>query len=229
MYWDVPRGASYGEKVMRKFKYTIKEEQGIHARPASFLIQEARTYESRITLRVKGKEADASNIIAVMALDVMCGQKVEVEICGTDEGVAYRGMKKFFEEFKAFALKGNMMDMAIGVLIGGAFSTLVTSLTDNIINPIIGILFQTDFSDVVLHLPFGINLGIGAFISAVINFIILAFVLFCMLKAMNKLMDLGKHEEEKPAEPEAPKAPTQEELLAEILAVLKEQQAANGK
>ena len=57
MYWDVPRGASYGEKVMRKFKYTIKEEQGIHARPASFLIQEARTYESRITLRVKGKEA----------------------------------------------------------------------------------------------------------------------------------------------------------------------------
>ena len=87
-------------------------------------------------------------------------------------------MKKFLEEFKAFALKGNMMDMAIGVLIGGAFSTLVTSLTDNIINPIIGILFQTDFSDVVLHLPFDINLGIGAFISAVINFIILAFVLF---------------------------------------------------
>ena len=92
-------------------------------------------------------------------------------------------MKKFLEEFKAFALKGNMLDMAIGVLIGGAFSTLVTSLTDNIINPIIGILFQTDFSDVVLHLPFDINLGIGAFISAVINFIILAFVLFCMLKA----------------------------------------------
>lgn len=78
MYWEVPRGTNYGEKVMRKFKYTIKEEQGIHARPASFLIQEARTYESRITLRVKGKEADASNIIAVMALDVMCGQKVEV-------------------------------------------------------------------------------------------------------------------------------------------------------
>ena len=142
-------------------------------------------------------------------------------------------MKKFLEEFKAFALKGNMMDMAIGVLIGGAFSTLVTSLTDNIINPIIGILFQTDFSDVVLHLPFDINLGIGAFISAVINFIILAFVLFCMLKAMNKLMDLGKHEEEKPAEPEPesedPEPTKEEELLTEILAVLKEQQAANGK
>lgn len=83
---------------MRRFSYTIKEEQGIHARPASFLIQEARTYESHITIRVKGKEVDASNIIAVMALDVVCGQRVEVEICGTDEGVAYRGMKKFFEE-----------------------------------------------------------------------------------------------------------------------------------
>ena len=84
---------------MRRFSYTIKEEQGIHARPASFLIQEARTYESRITIRVKGKEADASNIIAVMALDVVCGQRVEVEISGTDEGVAYRGMKKTYKKF----------------------------------------------------------------------------------------------------------------------------------
>ncbi|MFR3344877.1 MAG: HPr family phosphocarrier protein [Anaerobutyricum sp.] len=88
---------------MKRFSYTIKEEQGIHARPASFLIQEARTYESRITIRVKGKEADASNIIAVMALDVVCGQRVEVEICGTDEGVAYRGMKKFLKKtYKTF-------------------------------------------------------------------------------------------------------------------------------
>ena len=93
MYWEVPRGTNYGEKVMRKFKYTIKEEQGIHARPASFLIQEARTYESRITLRVKGKEADASNIIAVMALDVMCGQKVEV-----DEGLLFCGAKAWKAE-----------------------------------------------------------------------------------------------------------------------------------
>lgn len=131
-------------------------------------------------------------------------------------------MKKFLEEFKAFALKGNMMDMAIGVLIGGAFSGLVTSLTENIINPIIGILFQADFAYVVLELPFGIQLGIGAFLSAVINFLILALVLFCLLKAMNKLMTLGHHEEEAPAE-EAPAAPTQEELLAAILAELKAQ------
>ena len=79
-------------------------------------------------------------------------------------------------------------------------------------------MFKADFSEVVLHLPFDINLGIGAFVSAVINFLILALVLFLMLKGMNKLLELGKKEE--PA-PEAPKAPTQEELLAEILAELK--------
>ena len=129
-------------------------------------------------------------------------------------------MKKFLEEFKAFALKGNMMDMAVGVLIGGAFSALVTSLTENIINPVIGILFKEDFIEVVLHLPFDINLGIGAFVSAVINFLILALVLFLMLKGMNKLLEFGKKEEPAPEAP-APKAPTQEELLAEILAELK--------
>ena len=130
-------------------------------------------------------------------------------------------MKKFLDEFKAFALKGNMMDMAVGVLIGGAFSALVTSLTENIINPVIGILFKADFSEVVLHLPVDINLGLGAFVSAVINFLILALVLFLMLKGMNKLLTLGKKEEPAPEAPEAPKAPTQEELLVEILAELK--------
>lgn len=135
-------------------------------------------------------------------------------------------MKKFLEEFKAFALKGNMMDMAVGVIVGGAFSSLVTSLTDNIINPIIGILFKADFSSVVLNLPFGITLGIGSFVSAIINFIILAFVLFCIIKGMNALMTLGHHEKEKPAEPAAPAAPTQEELLAQILAELKAQNTA---
>ena len=106
-------------------------------------------------------------------------------------------------------------------MIGGAFSALVTSLTENIINPVIGILFKADFSEVVLHLPFDINLGIGAFVSAVINFLILALVLFLMLKGMNKLLEFGKKEEPAPEAPEAPKAPTQEELLAEILAELK--------
>lgn len=132
-------------------------------------------------------------------------------------------MKKFLEEFKAFALKGNVMDMAIGVLIGGAFQSIVTALTDNIINPVIGLLFQADFSSVVIPLPGENGIGIGAFISAIINFVILAFVLFCILKGMNRLMELG-HKKEEPA-PAAPKGPTQEELLAEILKELKDQNA----
>ena len=133
-------------------------------------------------------------------------------------------MKKFFEEFKAFALKGNMMDMAIGVIIGGAFSTLVTSLTDNLISPILGILGKVNF-DAMMWDVFGdgkLVFKYGAFITAVINFLIMAFVLFLIVKGMNKLMDMGK-KEEAPAEPEAPAAPTQEELLASILEELKKQ------
>ena len=124
-------------------------------------------------------------------------------------------MKKFWEEFKAFALKGNMMDMAIGVIIGGAFSTLVTSLTDNLISPILGILGKVNF-DAMMWDVFGdgkLVFKYGAFITAVINFLILAFVLFCIVK----------HEEPAAEEPAAPAAPTQEELLAEILVELKKQ------
>ena len=138
-------------------------------------------------------------------------------------------MKKFFEEFKAFALKGNMMDMAIGVIIGGAFSTLVTSLTDNLISPILGILGKVNF-DAMMWDVFGdgkLVFKYGAFITAVINFLIMAFVLFCIVKAMNKLMEMGKHEEPAAEEPAAPAAPTQEELLAEILVELKKQNGEN--
>ena len=131
-------------------------------------------------------------------------------------------MKKFFEEFKAFALKGNMMDMAIGVIIGGAFSSIVSSLTENLIYPILGLFGGTDLSGFVLNLG-GVELRDGAFITSVINFLIMAFVLFCIVKAMNKLMEMGKHEEPAAEEPAAPAAPTQEELLAEILVELKKQ------
>ena len=134
-------------------------------------------------------------------------------------------MKKFWEEFKSFALKGNMMDMAIGVIIGGAFSTLVTSLTDNLISPILGILGKVNF-DAMMWDVFGggkLVFKYGAFITSVINFLIMALVLFLIVKGMNKLMDLGKHKEEAPAEPETPAAPTQEELLTDILAELKKQ------
>ena len=105
-------------------------------------------------------------------------------------------MKKFLEEFKAFALRGNVMDMAIGVIIGGAFTTIVTSLTENLINPILGLAGGTDLSGFVLSLG-GIELRYGAFLTSVINFLIMALVLFCLLKAVNKLLSIGK-------KPEAP-------------------------
>ena len=95
-------------------------------------------------------------------------------------------MKNFIEEFKAFALRGNVMDMAIGVIIGGAFQAIIKSFIDNIVNPLVGVVFQVDFSSVVIKLG-AVNLMIGAFISSVINFILLALVLFIMVKGINNL------------------------------------------
>lgn len=108
-------------------------------------------------------------------------------------------MKKFIQEFKAFALRGNVMDMAIGVIIGGAFTSIVTSLTDNLINPILGLAGNADLSVFTLEIA-GIELRYGAFLTSVINFLIMALVLFCLLKAVNQLMRLGK-------KPEVPAAP----------------------
>lgn len=131
-------------------------------------------------------------------------------------------MKKFFNEFKAFALKGNVMDLAVGVIIGAAFQNIVTSLTNDVLNPLLGIAFSTDFSNVVLPLPNNADpLRLGAFISAVLNFVIMAFVLFCIVKAMNRLMALGRPKKEEA--PAAPKGPTQEQLLADILTELRAQ------
>ena len=104
-------------------------------------------------------------------------------------------MKKFIAEFKAFALRGNVMDMAVGVIIGGAFSGIVTSLTDNFITPIISLVGGTRYSWEQ------INGFVSSFAGTVVNFLIMAFILFCLLKAVNKLMALGK-------KPEAPAAPT---------------------
>ena len=104
-------------------------------------------------------------------------------------------MKKFLKEFKDFALKGNVMDMAVGVIIGGAFSGIVTSLTDNILNPLISCLGGTEIGLVTPIGSTGQVINWGAFISAVINFLIMAFVLFCIVKAVNKAMSLGKKEE----------------------------------
>lgn len=134
-------------------------------------------------------------------------------------------MKRFLNDFKAFALKGNVMDLAIGVMIGGAFQSIVTALTENLINPLIGLLFQMNLDGVGLTVYFGektVFFGFGAFVSAVINFVIMAFVLFCLLKLVHRMMDLSKKEAE-PAAPAAPAAPTQEELLAAILQELRTQ------
>ena len=101
-------------------------------------------------------------------------------------------MKKFIEEFKAFALRGNVMDMAVGVLIGGAFSGIVTSLTDNFINPILNVLTGGKIYSMEDIAGFASN-----FLSAVVNFLIMALILFCLLKAINKLMNFNKKEEPK--------------------------------
>lgn len=83
---------------MMNFSYVVKDEVGIHARPAGLLVKEAKKYESKITLSKDGKSADANKLMAVMSLGVKCGQTVEIEITGADEENAYQGMKKFFEE-----------------------------------------------------------------------------------------------------------------------------------
>lgn len=145
-------------------------------------------------------------------------------------------MKKFLEEFKSFINKGNVLGLAVGVIIGGAFSTITTSLTNDIIMPIVSIFMGgVDFSAMTVMLPsvFPVapdappnTLNYGSFISAVINFFILALVVFFIVKAVNKAMELGKKKEKEA--PPAPPAPSREEvLLTEIRDLLKAQ--AEGK
>ena len=105
-------------------------------------------------------------------------------------------MKKFLEEFKNFALKGNVMNLAVGVIIGAAFSDLVTSLTTNLIQPLIACLGAKEMQGRIRLFGTENYLDYGAFISAVINFIIMAFVVFLLVKAVNAVMSLGKKKEE---------------------------------
>ncbi len=109
-------------------------------------------------------------------------------------------MSKFVQEFKTFALRGNVMDLAVGVLIGGAFQSLVSSLTDNIINPVLGLFGGVNFDEYALTIG-GASIRYGAFITSIINFIIMALIVFLIVKAMNRLAQLGKKED-------APAAPT---------------------
>ncbi len=103
-------------------------------------------------------------------------------------------MKKFIKEFKDFAMRGNVMDLAVGVIIGGAFKGIVDSLVNNVISPLIGLFVKNDFSGLTLTVR-GVEIGYGAFITAVINFIIMAFIIFLFIKGINLLTALGKKEE----------------------------------
>ncbi len=142
-------------------------------------------------------------------------------------------MKKFLSEFKEFAMKGNVVDMAVGVIIGAAFGKIVTSLVNDVIMPVIGVLTGgVNFSDKKWIIQQAVADGEtivtpevavtwGAFVQTVIDFIIIAFCIFVAIKFMNKLK---RAPESAPApEPEAPAAPTQEELLTEIRDLLKKE------
>ena len=113
--------------------------------------------------------------------------------------------KGFIEEFKKFIMRGNVMDMAVGVIVGGAFTSIVTSLNQDILTPVLGIFGGTDFSHLKVTLGSGENAPVlcyGNFITAVINFLITAFVIFVLVKAINKIGDkLIRKEEEAPPEP----------------------------
>lgn len=113
--------------------------------------------------------------------------------------------KGLIEEFKKFIMRGNVMDMAVGVIVGGAFTAIVTSLNQDILTPILGIFGGTDFSNLKLTLGSGENAPVlcyGNFITAVLNFLITAFVIFMLIKAINAVSErLTKKEEPEPAAP----------------------------
>lgn len=131
-------------------------------------------------------------------------------------------MKKFLNEFKEFAIKGNMLDMAIGMIVGAGFTSLVSGLVNSIINPLIAIILggTTDFSSYILTIN-GVDVLYGSFITSVINFFITAFVVFMLVKIINKLRDLGKKEEPVVEEPTEPEISSTDKLLMEILEELK--------
>lgn len=136
------------------------------------------------------------------------------------------------KEFKEFAMKGNVLDLAIGVIIGGAFGTIISSMVDDVIMPVIGAIFGgLDFTNYFLGLSSAVDAGTleaareqgavlayGSFITAVVNFTIIAFILFMVVKGVNKMK---RAEEEAPAEPPAPS--NEEVLLGEIRDLMKKQ------
>lgn len=134
----------------------------------------------------------------------------------------------FIQDFKAFALKGNVMDMAVGVIIGGAFGKIVTSLVNDVLMPAIGMLTgNVDFTNLVLKLGEGEEAAVlkyGQFIQNVVDFLIIALCIFFMVKGIAKLSNLKKEEEAPaPAPAPAPEPSAEEKLLTEIRDLLKKQ------
>ncbi|MGN0970574.1 MAG: large conductance mechanosensitive channel protein MscL [Aristaeellaceae bacterium] len=115
-------------------------------------------------------------------------------------------MKKFLEEFKKFALRGNVLDMAVGVIVGGAFTGIVTSLTTNFINPLLNLIMTGGAGEISDGVAWTLGAAVASFLTTVVNFIITAFVLFVLLRGINKLVSLGK-KKEAPAAPTTKKCP----------------------
>ena len=106
-------------------------------------------------------------------------------------------MKKFFSEFKEFAMRGSVVDLAVGVIIGAAFKAIVDSLVNDILSPLLGLIVNTNFSDLTLRIG-EVSLSYGSFITAIINFILMAFILFLLVRGLNKLNSLTKKPEKAP-------------------------------
>lgn len=117
-------------------------------------------------------------------------------------------MKKLLKEFREFISRGNVMDLAVGVMIGAAFKTIVDSFVADIVSPILGLFGNVDLSELTLPLKEGVSLNYGAFLTAVINFLIIAFVLLLVVKMFNKLNSLSRKKKiEEPAAPTTKKCP----------------------
>lgn len=137
-------------------------------------------------------------------------------------------MKKFLQEFKEFAMRGNVMDMAVGVVVGGAFSKIVTSLVNDLVMPLLGLVIgKINFATLAVIFPPAregadpVVLAYGSFLQTVFEFLVIALCVFCAVRLINKLSRKKKEE----PKPEPPKGPTSEELLAEIRDLLKKQGA----
>ncbi len=135
-------------------------------------------------------------------------------------------MKKFLQEFKEFAMRGNVLDMAVGVVVGGAFSKIVTSLVNDLVMPLLGLVIgKINFATLSVTFPPAregadpVVLAYGSFLQTVFEFLVIALCVFCAVRLINKL----SHKKKEEPKPEPPKGPTSEELLAEIRDLLKKQ------